>query len=135
MTDQEDLIGGSFHAVEHVLIESSSMLTGGGSSEIGGISMGSSGIIFIYDGIPGGSGLSKLLYNRLDTAFERALKVLNGCSCKRIDGCPACTYSYQCGNNNRPLFKIGAIDVLKKMIQKIKSEIDIKSYYLYKPLV
>jgi len=135
LEDESDLIGGAFHAVEHVLIESSGMLTGGGSSEIGGISMGTSGIIFVYDGIPGGSGLSKLLYNKLDVAFQRALRVLEGCTCKRIDGCPACTYSYQCGNNNRPLFKIGAIEVLKKVTQKVKAVVDVKNYNIYKPIV
>jgi len=39
---------------------------------------------------------------------------MNECPCKRIDGCPRCTYSYQCGNNNQPLNRLGAIEVLNK---------------------
>ena len=136
LENRVDLIGGAFHALEHVLIEGSEMLTGGGSSEIGGISMGDSGIIFIYDGIPGGSGLSKLLYNKLSEGFIRSLEILKGCQCKRIDGCPACTYSYQCGNNNKPLFKIGAIESLEKILSKeFKLFVDTEKYKIYKPFV
>lgn len=107
------LFSGTFHAVEHVLIESSSMLTGSGSAEIGGISMGESGAIFVYDAAKGGSGLSKLLYDRLEEGFKRSIKILQNCECTSTDGCPRCTYSYQCGNNNQPLNKIGAIESLE----------------------
>jgi len=130
---EEELIAGTFHAVEHVLIESSGMLTGGGSTEIGGISMGTSGAIFVYDGAKGGSGLSKLLFNRLDEAFSRSLKILESCSCQTIDGCPRCTYSYQCGNNNSPLNKLGAMESLK-ILKDSKLEI-IENYAEYEPLV
>ncbi len=123
---QLDLIAGTFHAVEHVLIESSNMLTGGGSREIGGISLGTTGIIFVHDACPGGNGLSKLLYDRLEEGFRRSLMILKECKCKSISGCPNCTYSYQCGNNNQPLFKNGAIEVLEKIIRGVKSKIDEK---------
>ncbi|MDH5647964.1 MAG: DUF1998 domain-containing protein, partial [Candidatus Heimdallarchaeota archaeon] len=112
--EKENTLGGSFHAIEHVLIESANSITGGGANEIGGISMGDSGLIFVYDGAEGGSGLSKLLYNDLNKGLLRSLKIMNECPCKRIDGCPRCTYSYQCGNNNQPLNRLGAIEVLNK---------------------
>lgn len=122
---QEDvLLNGTFHAVEHVVIESSSMLTGGGSSEIGGISMGKSGAIFVYDGAKGGSGLSKLLYDKLEEGLNRSLKILENCTCKTSDGCPRCTYSYQCGNNNQPLSKTGAIESIKLLNQSKLKIID-----------
>ncbi len=117
-------IAGSFHALEHVLIESSNMLIGGGSEEIGGVSMGESGTIFIYDGAIGGNGVSKLLYDRLERAFERALNILKSCKCKRKDGCPKCTYSYNCGNNNKPLYKPGAIESLENIIKGEKRRIN-----------
>ncbi|MCE7748621.1 MAG: DEAD/DEAH box helicase [Candidatus Heimdallarchaeota archaeon] len=118
------LLNGTFHAVEHVVIESSSMLTGGGSSEIGGISMGKSGAIFVYDGSKGGSGLSKLLYDKLEEGLNRSLKILENCTCKTSDGCPRCTYSYQCGNNNQPLSKTGAIESIKLLNQSKLKIID-----------
>ncbi len=107
-------LGGTFHAVEHVLIESGNSLTGGGSNQIGGIAMGDTGTIFVYDGTEGGSGLSKLLFDSLEKGLNRSLKILQDCSCGREDGCPRCTYSYQCGNNNRPLNRLGAIETLKQ---------------------
>ena len=130
---EEILMSGTFHALEHVLIESSTMLTGGGSAEIGGISMGSSGAIFVYDAAKGGSGLVKLLYDRLEDGFERSLKILEGCTCKTIDGCPRCTYSYQCGNNNQPLNKKGAIEAIK-LLKTMKLEL-IENYNEYQAYV
>jgi DEAD/DEAH box helicase domain-containing protein len=110
------ILGGSFHALEHALIESSDSLTGSGSSEVGGVSMGDSGVIFVYDGSPGGSGLTKLLYDRLEDALERTFEILKECKCTSTDGCPLCTYSYQCGNNNEPLNKVGAIESLQRIL-------------------
>jgi DEAD/DEAH box helicase domain-containing protein len=113
---ETDILGGSFHALEHALIESSDSLTGSGSAEVGGVSMGDSGVIFVYDGSPGGSGLTKLLYDRLDEALARTLAILKDCKCTSTDGCPLCTYSYQCGNNNVPLNKLGALESLEKIM-------------------
>ena len=59
-----------YHATEHVVIEGSNMITGGVSQDLGGISLGTSGLIFIYDGAIGGSGASKALYDR----FEKPLR-------------------------------------------------------------
>ena len=129
------LYGGAFHALEHVVIESSDMLTGGGTREIGGVSMGDSGIIFVYDGSPGGNGASKLLFSKLGEAFKRAKTILEKCDCNTIDGCPLCTYSYNCGNNNSPLFKIGALESIKRILDKVETTVDTEGYTGYEPLV
>ena len=120
-----DVLGGTFHAIEHVLIESGNSLTGGGANQIGGLSMGDTGLVFIYDGSPGGSGLSKLLFDRMEKGIFRTLKILEDCPCGRVDGCPRCTYSYQCGNNNQPLHRLGAIDALKEF-GKTSTDLDFK---------
>jgi len=125
--DYEDYYAGSFHALEHVLIESSDALTGGGSREIGGIST-PEGDVFVYDATIGGSGLSKLLFKRLRRAFEIAYEILKNCECKRIDGCPRCTYSYQCGNNNQPLNRIGAMRIAEMVLKGVKRETDWEKY-------
>ena len=122
MYEDDEKISGSYHALEHVLIESSDMLTGSSNNEIGGVAM-SNGFIFIHDACKGGNGVSKLLYKRLEEALIRSLKILEGCDCNREDGCPKCTYSYNCGNNNRPLYKMGAIELIKKIISGVKTEI------------
>ncbi len=125
--DYEDFYAGTFHALEHVLIEASNALTGGGSQQMGGIST-PDGDIFVYDATIGGSGLSKLLFKRLDRAFRIAYDVLRNCDCKRVDGCPKCTYSYQCGNNNQPLNRIGAIRVLELILQGRRGRLDLEKY-------
>ncbi len=130
-----EVLSGSFHATEHVLIESSNMLVGGGSGEIGGVAMGASGVIFVYDGAPGGNGLSKLLYDRFEEAVQRSLKILKECGCASEDGCPSCTYSYQCGNNNSPLHKTGAIASLEAFIQGAETEVEVEEYREEKPIV
>ncbi len=131
----EELLGGTFHAVEHVLIESSSMLTGGGTAEIGGVSMGDSGTIFVYDGAKGGSGLSKLLYDRLKIGLSRSLEILKKCSCNTVDGCPRCTYSWQCGNGNKPLNKIGAIESISILFEEKVKIIPIDDFQNYTPYI
>jgi len=111
----KDRLPGTFHAIEHVLIESSDALTGGGSNILGGISI-PNGDIFVYDGVEGGCGLSKLLFKRIDKALKVSYEVLKNCDCEREDGCPKCTYSYNCGNNNNPLDKYGAIETLEAIL-------------------
>jgi|Deesub1362A_J573_1020465.scaffolds.fasta_scaffold00585_21 DEAD/DEAH box helicase domain-containing protein len=125
--EYDDYFAGSFHALEHVLIETSDIITGGGSAQMGGIST-PEGDIFVYDASFGGSGLSKLLFKRLQKAFKISLEVLEKCSCNRVEGCPRCTYSYQCGNNNTPLNRIGAISIIRKINRGLKRETDVEKY-------
>jgi DEAD/DEAH box helicase domain-containing protein len=134
-TTEEELMIGGFHALEHVLIESSDMLTGGGSQGIGGVSMGATGLIFIYDGSPGGSGLSKLLYDRLEEALRRTSIIVKDCTCEALEGCPACTFSYRCGNNNTPLFKAGALEVAEMILKGVKVITSEKPEITEEPLV
>ena len=124
--DEDYVEMSGYHASEHVLIEGSSMITGGASQDMGGVSLGSSGLIFIHDGSIGGNGASKALYDRFDAAISRALKILMECPCKSESGCPRCTYSYRCGNNNEYLHKIAAIEILNKAVLGHQTEIDLE---------
>ena len=104
-----------YHATEHIIIEGSNMVTGGVSQDLGGISLGTSGLIFIYDGAIGGNGASKALFDRLEKAFERSLAIVKECPCNNESGCPRCTFSYRCGNNNEFLHKKAAREILQKI--------------------
>lgn len=104
-----------YHATEHVIIEGSNMITGGVSQDLGGISLGTSGLIFVYDSAIGGNGASKALYDRLERAFERSLYIVKECPCKSEAGCPRCTFSYRCGNNNEYLHKLAAVEILQRI--------------------
>jgi DEAD/DEAH box helicase domain-containing protein len=121
--DEDYVEMSGYHASEHVLIEGSSMITGGASQDMGGVSLGSSGLIFIHDGSIGGNGASKALYDRFDAAIRRALRILMECPCKSESGCPRCTYSYRCGNNNEYLHKIAAMEILNKAVSGEQTEI------------
>ena len=121
--DEQYVEMSGFHASEHVIIEGSAMITGGASQDLGGISLGSSGLIVVYDGSIGGNGASRILYDRLDIAFGRSLRILSECACKSESGCPRCTYSYRCGNNNEFLHKRAAIEVMKKIVEGEKTKI------------
>ena len=125
VNDEEYVEMSGYHASEHVLIEGSSMITGGASQDMGGVSLGSSGLIFIHDSSIGGNGASKALYDRFDAAISRALRILMECPCKSESGCPRCTYSYRCGNNNEYLHKIAAIEILNKAVLGHQTEINL----------
>jgi DEAD/DEAH box helicase domain-containing protein len=121
-SDEHYVETSGYHASEHVIIEGSTPVIGGASQDLGGISLGSSGLIFIYDGSIGGNGASRALYDKFDKAMIRALKILSECHCDGNSGCPRCTYSYRCGNNNEYLHKRAAIEILNRIVEGAKTQ-------------
>jgi DEAD/DEAH box helicase domain-containing protein len=121
--DEQYVEMSGYHASEHVIIEGSTLATGGASQDLGGISLGSSGLIFIYDGSIGGNGASKALYDKFDKAIHRALRIISECPCESNSGCPRCTYSYRCGNNNEYLHKHAAIETLNRIVEGKKTRV------------
>ena len=121
--DEKYTEASGYHATEHVVIEGSNMITGGVSQDLGGISLGTSGLIFIYDGAIGGSGASKALYDRFENALERSMFIVKECPCKNESGCPRCTFSYRCGNNNEYLHKHSALEILERINKGEETEL------------
>ena len=121
--DEEYVEASGYHATEHIVIEGSNMITGGVSQDLGGISLGTSGLIFIYDGAIGGSGASKALYDRFEKVLERSMHIVKECPCKNEAGCPRCTFSYRCGNNNEFLDKYSALEILERINNGEKTEL------------
>jgi len=113
--DEEYTEASGYHATEHVVIEGGNMITGGVSQDLGGISLGTSGLIFIYDGAIGGNGASKALFDRFERVLERSMNIIKECPCQNQSGCPRCTFSYRCGNNNEFLHKYSALEVLERI--------------------
>ncbi|MEM4601738.1 MAG: Zn-binding domain-containing protein, partial [Desulfurococcaceae archaeon] len=105
----------AFHAVEHSLISAARILCGASLTDLGGISY-PSGDMVIYDSLIGGSGVSKLLYDKLDSAVITAREIMRRCKCS--NGCPHCIYSPYCGNNNKVLSKKKATQVLDRLISR-----------------
>lgn len=123
--DRELVEISGYHATEHVIIEGSAMITGGASYDLGGISLGDSGIIVIRDGSIGGNGASKSLYDRFELAVIRAHTIVDECPCEGLEGCPRCTYSYRCGNNNEYLHKKAALEILVRLKNNERTEMTV----------
>lgn len=114
----------SYHAVMHLVANASRMLAGAAMSDIDGAlnrdtlthNCGHDGLIFIYDNIKGGNGISGILYDRMEKVLQRAYDMVASCPCNKTEGCPHCTLSHICRSNNAGLNKIGALESLEKMI-------------------
>ncbi len=115
-----DLAGG-LHGAEHLLIGVTPLLAMCDRWDIGGVSMEekSRGAIFIYDGFPGGIGISWRLFSHFHQLTERAVEIVEKCRCR--EGCPRCLMSPKCGNNNDPLDKRAALMILRNMMYSLKA--------------
>jgi len=114
-------LGGTIHAIEHAMIAMAPAFTQISRWDLGGVSIDfdpvkQKPIIYIYDAYRGGIGISELLYNNLPNLLKISYQLIESCSCKSFDGCPACIMSPKCGNNNEPLDKKGALFLLKNLI-------------------
>jgi DEAD/DEAH box helicase domain-containing protein len=85
--------------------------------------------LVIYDSVPGGTGYLKQLMqhdNSLIEIFEKALTVLDNCTCKndpQKDGCYHCLYAYRQSQNIGQISRVTAIRLLK-LILSGKSNIE-----------
>jgi DEAD/DEAH box helicase domain-containing protein len=70
--------------------------------------------IFIYDGYPGGVGLSARAYEILEDLVHRSLELTTACPCE--DGCPSCIHSPKCGSGNKPLDKEAALRIAAMLL-------------------
>jgi DEAD/DEAH box helicase domain-containing protein len=113
---------GSLHAAEHAFIGLLPLFAMCDRGDIGGLSIGMHRqtrlpTIFVYDGYPGGVGISERGYDTFEEVAHDTLGVLARCPCKK--GCPACVQSPKCGNWNEPLSKDGAAKVLRYLLGQI----------------
>ena len=113
---------GSLHAAEHAVIGLLPLFAMCDRGDIGGLSVAvhratRRPTIFVFDGYPGGVGISERGYETFEEITRDTLSVLVRCPCKR--GCPACVQSPKCGNWNEPLSKDGAIRVLRYLLGQV----------------
>lgn len=111
---------GGLHGVEHAFIAMMPFYVLCDRWDVGGISMPvhpETGwpVIFIYDGHPGGIGLSEKAYHLFEEIIEKTLQLVADCRCEA--GCPSCIYSPKCGNDNQPLDKAAAVRILRAICQ------------------
>jgi DEAD/DEAH box helicase domain-containing protein len=114
----EQLLG-ALHATEHAQIAVLPLIAMCDRWDIGGLSTNyhpqtGAPTIFIYDGHPGGVGLTRIAFARFEELCEDALRLIAGCGC--ASGCPSCVQSPKCGNLNEPLSKGGATVLLEGLL-------------------
>jgi DEAD/DEAH box helicase domain-containing protein len=110
---------GTLHAAEHAMIALLPLWAMCDRWDIGGLSTNvhfqtGRPTIFVYDGHPGGVGLTRRGYDAFEGWVEDTARMLAGCPCER--GCPSCVQSPKCGNLNEPLDKAGALSLLERML-------------------
>jgi DEAD/DEAH box helicase domain-containing protein len=120
---------GGIHAIEHAAIGIFPLLVMADRNDLGGIStpfhpQTGGAAVFIYDGVPGGAGLSRYAFRRARKLLENTLEVIRACSCE--SGCPSCVHSPKCGSGNRPIDKAAANFILEKIITTRDSEMGIQ---------
>jgi DEAD/DEAH box helicase domain-containing protein len=109
---------GALHALEHGQIAVLPLIAMCDRWDIGGLSTNAhpqtgGPTIFIYDGHPGGVGITRRGYDRFETLVADARRLIGECPCR--SGCPSCVQSPKCGNLNEPLHKAGALELLRRM--------------------
>ncbi len=110
---------GAIHAAEHAMIALFPLQLVCDRRDIGGLSTPyhphtDRSTIFIYDGYPGGVGLSRTGYDRIEGLMRDTKTMLEECPCE--SGCPACVQSPHCGNANEPLDKGLAHQLLESFL-------------------
>jgi DEAD/DEAH box helicase domain-containing protein len=109
---------GALHALEHGQIAVLPLIAMCDRWDIGGLSTNAhpqtgGPAIFIYDGHPGGVGITKRGYDQFERLAGDARRLIAECPCE--SGCPSCVQSPKCGNLNEPLSKAGALELLARM--------------------
>jgi DEAD/DEAH box helicase domain-containing protein len=113
-----DRLLGALHALEHGQIAVLPLIAMCDRWDIGGLSTNAhpqtgGPTIFIYDGHPGGVGITRRGFDQFERLVDDAARLIGECRCEH--GCPSCVQSPKCGNLNEPLSKRGALELLRRM--------------------
>ncbi|MGE5283201.1 MAG: DEAD/DEAH box helicase [Chloroflexota bacterium] len=113
-----DVLLGALHATEHGQIAVLPLIAMCDRWDIGGLSTNvhfqtGRATIFVYDGHPGGVGITLRGYEQFERLLGDAERLIAECPCE--SGCPSCVQSPKCGNLNEPLHKEGALQLMRAM--------------------
>jgi DEAD/DEAH box helicase domain-containing protein len=110
---------GAAHAAEHAAIGLLPLVATCDRWDVGGVSTAfheytGSCAIFIYDGYPGGAGISERGFAAGERLLRATMEAILMCPCQ--SGCPSCVQSPKCGNGNDPLDKAGGAALIREML-------------------
>jgi DEAD/DEAH box helicase domain-containing protein len=114
-----NILQGALHAAEHTQIAVLPLIAMCDRWDIGGLSTAfhpqtGRPTVFIYDGHPGGVGITRRGFEQFERLTSDARRLLTECPCAA--GCPSCVQSPKCGNLNEPLHKAGAAALLGSLL-------------------
>ena len=118
--DSIERLLGALHAAEHSMIALLPLWAMCDRWDIGGLSTNlhfqtGRPTVFVYDGHPGGVGITRRGFDQLEGWVADTERLLAGCPCQ--SGCPSCVQSPKCGNLNEFLDKGGALTLLRRMLK------------------
>ena len=115
--------GGGIHGAEHGVIQLAPLELMIDNADIGGLSTIAhphetipGPTWFVHDGIEGGIGFAKAIYEQFELIARRTRAHITDCDCDRRRGCPLCVMSEHCGNNNDPLDRRTATLILDDVL-------------------
>ncbi|MFH2057740.1 MAG: DEAD/DEAH box helicase [Pseudomonadota bacterium] len=118
---------GGIHALEHAAIGIMPLMIMTDRNDLGGISIPfhpqvGKAAVFIYDGVPGGLGLSEQAFKKASDLLEKTFETISLCPCET--GCPACVHSPKCGSGNRPIDKISAMKICEMILTNKEPDLE-----------
>jgi DEAD/DEAH box helicase domain-containing protein len=111
-------LAAGLHGVEHVLSGLLPVIVPCDPNDYDAQSSAKAGepaVIYIYDNVHGGIGLSQAGYTAFSDLVNRAYELIHDCSCEGESGCPNCVQSSRCFNFTDLVNKAEAIRLLQAL--------------------
>lgn len=125
--EKEWTLAGGLHGGEHGMIKLSPLELRLDTSDMGGLSTLThpeveSPVWFIHDAVEGGVGFAHSIYDNFRRVANRTLERVDDCDCGRVEGCPSCLMSSQCGSENEPLHRPATTSLLNAVLTRLQTD-------------